>query len=368
MKYLIQYPIFEKIIDWRDQGIDEFREDVIAQRLPIFFDELVRIGTAHGIEIVDYETFYRELPDEHKASAPPRGVPAFATVNPETFRPRVIINVPRIDQRLFDYIMHMLKHEMVHVGQWSRRSVHQAGPNPMDRAAYFSNKDEIMAFSQSIVDQLIAMGARTPQEAIKQLSSLSLYLDIKRNVDSRTLKRYHKYIYLYLEEELYTDLYEQVQPLNLVSRRADGTIERKVWRIKGKLHREDGPAWIYYRPDGTVYSEQWYLNGNLHREDGPAGINYRQDGTISSETWYLNGKLHREDEPAMIVYRHDGTIERRVWFLNDEMHREDGPAHIVYQPDSTIDYEAWYWHGEKTEATSLQEFEAWKYLKSVGLV
>jgi hypothetical protein len=28
----------------------------------------------------------------------------------------------------------------------------------------------------------------------------------------------------------------------------------------------------------------------------------------------------------------------------------------------------WYWHGEDTEATSLQEFEAWQYLKSVGLV
>jgi len=202
MKYLISYRIFENIIDWREQGLEEFREDVITQRLPIFFDDLVRIGAEHGIEIVNYDTFYAELPPGHKASAPPRGVPAFATVNPETFRPRVIISVPRIDHRLFDYIMHMLKHEMVHVGQWSRRSIHRAGPNPMDRAAYFSDKDEIMAFSHSIADQLISMGARTPQAAIKQLSRSPLYLDIKRNVDSRTLKRYHKYIYLYLEEEL----------------------------------------------------------------------------------------------------------------------------------------------------------------------
>jgi antitoxin component YwqK of YwqJK toxin-antitoxin module len=368
MKYLIQYPIFEKIIDWRDQGIDEFREDVIAQRLPIFFDELVRIGTAHGIEIVDYETFYRELPDEHKKSAPPRGVPAFATVNPETFRPRVIINVPRIDQRLFDYIIHMVKHEMVHVGQWSRRSVHQAGPNPMDRAAYFSNKDEIMAFSQSIVDQLIAMGARTPQEAIKQLSSLGLYLDIKRNVDSRTLKRYHKYIYLYLEEELYTDLYEQVQPEHKVARRADGTIARESWYLNGNLHREDGPARISYRHDGTVYSERWYLNDNLHRVDGPAHIVYQPDGTIERERWYLSDELHRVDGPAWIEYRPDGTIQYEEWYLNGNWHREDGPAKIDYRPDGTIEREVWYWHGEDTEATSLQEFEAWKYLKSVGLV
>ena len=341
MKYLVQYPIFEKIIDWRDQGIDEFREDVIAQRLPIFFDELVGIGSDHGIEIVDYETFYRELPDEHKESAPPRGVPAFATVNHETFRPRVIINVPRIDQRLFDYIIHMLKHEMVHVGQWSRRSTHHAGPNPMDRAAYFSDKDEIMAFSQSIADQLIAMGARTPQEAIKQLSSLRLYLDIKRNVDSRTLKRYHKYIYLYLEEELYIKLYEQAQPKKSVT----------------------------YYPNGSVGYDRWYQNDKLHREDGPASILYRADGSVKSEAWYKNGAIHREDGPAQIGYYPNSSIEYEAWSQNGKIHREDGPAWIGYQPDGSVGYDRWYWHGEKVEdITSLEDFRAWQYLKSVGLV
>ena len=339
MKYLVQYPIFEKIIDWRDQGIDEFREDVIAQRLPIFFDELVGIGSDHGIEIVDYETFYRELPDEHKESAPPRGVPAFATVNHETFRPRVIINVPRIDQRLFDYIIHMLKHEMVHVGQWSRRSTHHAGPNPMDRAAYFSDKDEIMAFSQSIADQLIAMGARTPQEAIKQLSSLRLYLDIKRNVDSRTLKRYHKYIYLYLEEELYTNLDEQAQP------------EKRV----------------RYHTEGSV--EIWYQNNKAHREDGPAHINYYLNGSVKYEAWYKNGAIHREDGPAQIGYYPNSSIEYEAWYQNNRVHREDGPAQIGYRTDGSVGYDRWYWHGEKVEdITSLEDFRAWQYLKSVGLV
>lgn len=202
MKHIQPYPLHEAIIPWRDRGLEDFQDDVISSRLPIFFDELANIGQAHGIEVVDYDTFYAELPEEHKDSAPPRGVPAFATVNPETFRPRVVVAVPRIDARLFDYIMHMLKHETIHVGQWTRREVQRRGPDPMDRKAYFSDKDEVMAFSHSVADQLIAMGLRRIQDAPKFLPKSRLYLDIKHNVDSKTLKRYHKYIYLYLEQEL----------------------------------------------------------------------------------------------------------------------------------------------------------------------
>lgn len=200
MKYLKS--IKEAIIDWQEQGIGEFREDVYSHRLPIFFEDLVQIGAQHNIEVVDYPTFYAELPDEHKSSAPPRGVPAFATVNPDTFRARVVVNVPRVDARLFDYIVHMLKHEQIHIGQWNRREVHRAGPNPMDRAAYFSDKDEVMAFSHSIVDQLITMGLRDLDEVYNLLPKVRLYQDIRAVVSEKTLKRYHKYIYLYLEKEL----------------------------------------------------------------------------------------------------------------------------------------------------------------------
>ena len=200
MKYI--KPIQEAIIDWQEQGIEEFREDVYSHRLPIFFEDLAEIGAQHNIEVVDYPTFYAELPDEHKSSAPPRGVPAFATVNPDTFRARVVVGVPRVDARLFDYIVHMLKHEQIHIGQWNRRAVHRAGPNPMDQAAYFSDKDEVMAFSHSIADQLIAMGLRDLDGVHKLLPKVRLYQDIRAAVDAKTLKRYHKYIYLYLEKEL----------------------------------------------------------------------------------------------------------------------------------------------------------------------
>ena len=42
----------------------------------------------------------------------------------------------------------------------------------------------------------------------------------------------------------------------------DGDI---MWKLNGKLHREDGPAIECVNGHNI-----WYLNGIRHREDGPA--------------------------------------------------------------------------------------------------
>lgn len=162
------------------------------------------IAEEHGVEVVDYETFLEELPDEeYRAAAPPRRTPVFATVNPVSGSPRVVLQVPIVDQRLWDYVFHMLKHEGIHVQQWSRREVHPSGLwDVRDRGAYFSQKDEVMAFSHSIVDQLLGMGARTPEEGMGRLGRVRLYQDIRESVSKKILKRYHKLIYLYLLKEL----------------------------------------------------------------------------------------------------------------------------------------------------------------------
>jgi len=55
---------------------------------------------------------------------------------------------------------------------------------------------------------------------------------------------------------------------------SNGQVEVEQWLLDGKLHREDGPAWIEYYPDGQVRAEWWRLDGLLHREDGPARISY----------------------------------------------------------------------------------------------
>ena len=75
----------------------------------------------------------------------------------------------------------------------------------------------------------------------------------------------------------------------------------KFWYLKGKLHREDGPAVERAKGD-----KAWFLNDKLHREDGPA-----VERTNGDKSWCLNGKLHREDGPA--VERTNGD---KAWYLN----------------------------------------------------
>jgi hypothetical protein len=54
----------------------------------------------------------------------------------------------------------------------------------------------------------------------------------------------------------------------------------KFWYLKGKLHREDGPAIEY-----ASGSKEWYLKGKLHREEGPS-----IEDADGGKSWYLNGK------------------------------------------------------------------------------
>ena len=76
----------------------------------------------------------------------------------------------------------------------------------------------------------------------------------------------------------------------------------QYWRVNGKLHLVDGPAYI--GADGT---EVWLQDGNLHRLDGPAYI-----GADGYHAWLQNGVLHRLDGPAWI-----GADGDQAWWVND---------------------------------------------------
>jgi len=47
------------------------------------------------------------------------------------------------------------------------------------------------------------------------------------------------------------------------------------------FHREDGPAAIW-----TSGRQEWYFCGRLHRDDGPAVMYYDDDGPLE---WWLDG-------------------------------------------------------------------------------
>jgi hypothetical protein len=109
----------------------------------------------------------------------------------------------------------IIGHERVHAEQTLRRGGLEFNlPGPLDRKAYFSNKEEVMAFAFSIANGLSKTN-RSLQTAMAELDAqavdfrgmgirpaehIMLWNDIKRNCDEKTIKRYRKYIYLYLEK------------------------------------------------------------------------------------------------------------------------------------------------------------------------
>lgn len=196
--------INEAIIDWQGNGLENFIDELESMRRPMIPQDFKRWAAQYSVEVVPYSTFIRELPDEHKDSAPDPRTHLFALLNPVTERPRVVVNVPMLGHREFKYIAHMIKHELIHMGQSARRpyGMGAGGFDPNDKTAYFSNKDEVMAFSHSVADQLLQQGAGDMEEAMAMLPGLRLWKDIKANATPQALARYRKYIYQYLKLEL----------------------------------------------------------------------------------------------------------------------------------------------------------------------
>lgn len=195
----------EAIIDWQGHGMEELTDALTDPNLRgIGFEELRSMAAPYGVEVVRYDRFIRELPAENRESAPPPSAPFFALINPETERPRLVINVPMLFARERREIAKMLKHELIHMGQLNRRPVGMSvgGWDVSDQGEYLSNKDETMAFAHSVVDDLISMGARTVEEGVRMLPTSRMWQWIKDNASEAALKRYRKYVYLYLKLEL----------------------------------------------------------------------------------------------------------------------------------------------------------------------
>lgn len=88
-----------------------------------------------------------------------------------------------------------------------------------------------------------------------------------------------------------------------------------IWYKEGKLHREDGPAYI----DGE--NQIWFINGVEHRLDGPA-----KKWADGSYEWYKNGKCHRLDGPACL-------------YIKDPINNKYEEEYCI--EDVTYSYEEW---------------------------
>ena len=115
--------------------------------------------------------------------------------------------------------------------------------------------------------------------------------------------------------------------------------------LNGDLHRNDGPAQIfYYFINNSIKIETYYLNGKEHRENGPALIKYNKNGLIISKMFFYYGKKHKENGPAEIWFR-ENIISIENYFFNDNLHKFDGPAFNMYDYDQSKFLEGYYVNG-----------------------
>ncbi len=201
MKYLKKFELFEAVI------IPSKIEDNATVNS---FQSAYEFGQRNGFDVVNYDEFYNSLGEGDKKTAPPRqGVPFFALFHPERKRPMFVLvdeNAARFIPNFKDIMLDIIGHERVHAEQTIRRGdIEFHLPNPMDRKAYFSNKEEIMAFSFTIANELSRV-VRTATEGMEKLQrgiggqAGHLWSDIKKYCDEKTIKRYTKYIYMYLDK------------------------------------------------------------------------------------------------------------------------------------------------------------------------
>jgi len=179
-------------------------------------------------------------------------------------------------------------------------------------------------------------------------------LQIKGKENKIPIEKYHPFIIEFFrktEATLNDDEFERLLPE--LTKTLRGLASKKVrryedefgirYKVNGKLHRTNGPAYIgkgskegfveyflhgyRHRVGGPAiigkYRRQWYVNGQLHRIGGPAAIEYDENGNVENTTWSQNGKRHRIGGPAFEWER----ANQYLWYQNGQLHREDGPAY-----------------------------------------
>jgi len=98
-------------------------------------------------------------------------------------------------------------------------------------------------------------------------------------------------------------------------RGADGILEAYYYYCDNELHREDGPAAVWFYKTGIIETQIWCKNGKIHREDGPAHERFYPNGGLKFCSYNFNSELHREDGPAIERFAPDGRRTDTYYYL-----------------------------------------------------
>lgn len=203
------------------KGFKELNESIIMPKDIKYKGDLDTIASEREIRNIckendfmcmKYDKFIKSLSEKDRNDAP--GPSAFfALYHPKYKKPTFVISsfIPRVTMR---EIANILSHETIHQEQDKRSAIKYAlPPGPeKDRRGYFSDKNEIMAFSYTIAKEIsssvncdmescirIIKGLRSGKEHVP-FNIIRLFQDLNRSIDDKTWRRYSKYIYQYCEE------------------------------------------------------------------------------------------------------------------------------------------------------------------------
>lgn len=145
----------------------------------------------------DIELFNRTARELDKAWVPPKG--SFAYTNPDTGSILFINLIPSVS--IFKAI---LRHEAVHRGQAERFKSKNPQSNFLtnikDISSYINNKQELMAYAQSLSDNLkdYYKDRNKILKVIKTKSDPDLRIHLRKLKDDKTRQRFLQYLYQYI--------------------------------------------------------------------------------------------------------------------------------------------------------------------------
>lgn len=114
----------------------------------------------------------------------------------------------------------------------------------------------------------------------------------------------------------------------------NGNMKEQWFFKEGVLHRpaSEGPAYRRLYGNGRDWEEEYYTNGKMHNSNGfAARARYYKNGhTHMAEYTDAEGNLHREGGPAQLYYHEDGSEDNKTWYKHGMVHRDpkDGAAVI----------------------------------------
>jgi hypothetical protein len=305
MKHIKNFKIFESVI------MPSKIEDGSTVNS---FESAVEFGKRNDFDVVDYDEFYNSLSEKNKKTAPPRvGVPFFALFNPVRKKAMFVLsdpNAPRFIPNFKEIMLDIIGHERVHQEQSLRKgTIDYELPNPLDKKAYFSNKEEVMAFSFTIATELSKI-SRSKESGMKNLEGISgqvgrIWNDIQKYCDEKTIKRYRKYIYMYLEKMFDVDY---IKPKVSPFKKFDGEVK------SGGM--------------GSVVSSQ---PGALPGQTGTTG-----SGDVSSKmdrlvNWKSDGKKYKYETPEDLekIGFKKMSREDRVKIIQDVLDNSTNPSKFM---------------------------------------